>query len=128
MHPVFNESLLTPYVPPRFPTQEHPPPPPPEVIDGSVEYEVEEILDSHFHRNQLQYLVKWKGYPSEENTWEPENNLKNAWKVIDAFHAAHPSAPRRISAPLRFIPTSTSFAGSSPSRPWWLGKLPGGES
>lgn len=92
MHPVFNESLLSPYAPPQFPTQEPPLPPPPDVIDGSVEYEVEEILDSRFHWNKLQYLIKWKGYPSEENTWELEENLKRAQDAIATFHAAHPSA------------------------------------
>src|SRR6266536_3761114 len=74
IHPVFNESLLTPYTPPLFPSQQSPPPPPPEIIEGSEEYEVDEILDSCFHQNQLQYLVKWKGYPSEDNMWEPEKN------------------------------------------------------
>src|SRR6266487_6115163 len=72
IHPVFNESLLTPYIPPHFPNQQPPQPPPPEIVDGSEEYEVKEILDSRFHRKQLQYLVKWRDYPSEENTWEPE--------------------------------------------------------
>jgi len=127
IHPVFNESLLSPYTPPHFPIQQSPPPPPPEIIDGSEEFEVEEILDSRFYRNQLQYLVKWKGYPSEDNTWEPERNLKRAKEEIAAFHNAYPSAPRRISASLRFIPTSTHPKGSC-SPPWWLGKLPGKES
>jgi len=49
IHPVFNESLLTPYIPPHFPNQQPPQPPPPEIVDGSEEYEVEEILDSRFH-------------------------------------------------------------------------------
>src|SRR6266487_3392000 len=67
IYPVFNESYLSPYTPPAFLIQKTPPPPPPEIVDGLEQYEVEEILDSWFHWNQLQYLVKWKGYPSEEN-------------------------------------------------------------
>ena len=78
IHPIFNESYLTPYNPPAFPIQKSPPPPPPEIVDGLEQYEVKEILDSQFHQNQLQYLVKWKRYPSEENTWELERNLKKA--------------------------------------------------
>ncbi len=27
-------------------------------------------------RSQLEFLVKWQGYPSEENTWEPWANLR----------------------------------------------------
>ena len=46
IHPVFNETLLTPYHPPAFPSQATPPPPPPEVIDDHIEYEVEKILDA----------------------------------------------------------------------------------
>ena len=49
--------------------------PPPDIIDGEEEYEVEAILDHRGgnHKNQQQYLVKWKGYP--ETTWEPQSNL-----------------------------------------------------
>jgi hypothetical protein len=51
------------------------PPPDPEVIDGEPEYEVKAILDSqHFH-NRLQFLVSWKGYGYEKNTWTDENDV-----------------------------------------------------
>ena len=36
-------------------TEDHPPP---IVIDGEVEWEVEEILDSHWHQRRFQYLIK----------------------------------------------------------------------
>ena len=49
-------------------------------------------------RGKLKYLVKWKGYPQEESTWEPESHLTKARKAVAEFHAKHPSAPRRISA------------------------------
>ena len=62
IHPVFNEILLRPYVPPAFDVQKVPPPPPPELVDDKLEYEVESILDSCLHRRQLQYLVKWVEY------------------------------------------------------------------
>ncbi len=46
IHPTFNESLLTPYIPPAFPNQEQPPPPPPDLIDSEEHYEVEKVLNS----------------------------------------------------------------------------------
>jgi hypothetical protein len=51
--------------------------PPPETIDGEEEYEVEDILmhrETGRHR-KLQYLVKWKGYPSSENSWVDSKDL-----------------------------------------------------
>lgn len=45
------------------------------------EYEVEEILDE----DDGLYLVKWKNYPSSENTWEPIENLHNAKKKLADF-------------------------------------------
>ena len=72
-------------------------------MDVTSEYEVEEILDSKLHRRKLKYLVKWKGYGSEENTWEPEENLTHAKRLIEEFHRRKPQAPRRIDmSQLRF--------------------------
>ena len=104
IHPVFNEVLLTPYVTPRFGNQVQLPPPPPELVDGEEEYEVEAVLDSRWHkvgrgRQDLQYLVKWKGYGPEENTWEPAANLEHARRRIGDFHRQFPNAPKPVPAP-----------------------------
>ncbi|XP_077137287.1 uncharacterized protein LOC143800046 [Ranitomeya variabilis] len=47
------------------------PPPQPVVIDGQEQFVVEEIIDSRIRRNRLQYLIRWQGYPPEEDSWEP---------------------------------------------------------
>ena len=60
-------------------------PPPPVKVDGEKEYEVEEILDRQERRDKTKYLVKWKGYIAEENTWEGIENLKNAMEKIKEF-------------------------------------------
>ncbi|KAJ0178272.1 hypothetical protein K1T71_006095 [Dendrolimus kikuchii] len=39
------------------------------------EYEVEKIVDSKKIKGKLHYLIRWKGYTSESDTWEPENTL-----------------------------------------------------
>ena len=56
IHPVFHVSLLEPYHENKWEgrVQE---PPPPEEIEGELEYEVEEILDSKIVRGKLKYLV-----------------------------------------------------------------------
>ena len=67
-------------------------------VDGEEEYEVDEILDSRLYRRQLQYLVKWKGYGSGDNSWEPAANVANAQDLIADFHRKHPNAVKKISA------------------------------
>jgi len=60
-------------------------PPPPVEVAGEKEYEVEEILDRQEKKGKTKYLVKWKGYTAEENTWEGLENLKNAREKIEEF-------------------------------------------
>ena len=33
----------------------------------------------------MRYLVKWKGYTAEENTWEELENLKNVEEKVEEF-------------------------------------------
>jgi hypothetical protein len=42
------------------------------VADSEVpEYEVDRILAKRLARNNVEYLVQWKGYPTTDATWEP---------------------------------------------------------
>jgi Chromo (CHRromatin Organisation MOdifier) domain len=89
IHPVFHNSLLTPYVE----TNAHGPNfmrPPPDLIDGEAEYEVEAIRSHrYFGKNKrLQYLLKWKGYPEADNTWELEDHL-NAPDLLKQYNRCH---------------------------------------
>ena len=61
-------------------------PPPPMVIDSQPEYEVETIIGTRKHRNRREYLIKWKGYGSHENSWEPATHLTNAKDLISEFN------------------------------------------
>jgi hypothetical protein len=79
VHPVFNESLLTLYKGETDATR-----PPAELVDEEAEFEVEKILDKRKQRGRLEWLVKWKGYPMEETTWEPLKNLGNAKEMMMA--------------------------------------------
>ena len=100
IHPVFNETLLVPYHPPSFPSQQAPPPPPPEVIDDHIEYEVEKILDARMRRGKIQFLVKWKGYADLHNEWVPKENCANAQEEIDDFYTRFPNKPKNNQARL----------------------------
>lgn len=51
----------------------------------SQEYEVEDILQSKEDNGVRLFLVKWKGYPHDSNSWEPEKNLTNASEAIGKF-------------------------------------------
>ena len=39
------------------------------------EFQVDKILDKRVKNSKTEYLLSWKGYGPEENTWEPKANL-----------------------------------------------------
>lgn len=38
-------------------------------------YDVEAIVKHRILKGKKQYLIKWLGYPSSQNTWEDEDNI-----------------------------------------------------
>ena len=90
IHPVLNISRLKEYRDGMVSFPSRPAPhsrPPPDVIeaDGTSEWEVEAILARRGKGNRLQYLVRWKGYPLWEASWEPRRYLLNAREAIELF-------------------------------------------
>jgi len=83
IHPVVNVRRIVKY---REQVEEQKKiPPPPVKVASEKEYEVEEILDRQERKGKMRYLVKWKGYTAEENTWEGLENLKNAMEKVEEF-------------------------------------------
>ena len=81
------------------------------------EYKVKAICDSAIyarestgHLPRLYYLVSWKDYLEEENTWEPASAVQHLRKLINLFHKDHSDKPTATSeaidtAPLMARPT-----------------------
>jgi len=93
LHPVFNIVKLTPALDDPITGRKIEDHPPPIVIDGEPEWEVEEILDSRWHQRRFQYLIKWKEYGREHNSWEFASEV-SAPELTAEFHRKHPGALR----------------------------------
>jgi hypothetical protein len=53
--------------------------PPPVVFDGGAWYIIEKVIDHCDVKNKKrEFLVQWKGYGPEENTWVPDRELKHS--------------------------------------------------
>jgi hypothetical protein len=68
--------------------------------DGSPEFEIEAIFDHraqalnncnrkrHHGAHEPYYLVRWKGWSPEHDTWEPVAHLANAHDLVRAYKVA----------------------------------------
>src|SRR6266508_1981194 len=97
VHPVFHVSMLEPHTVSSIPNRTDPPPAPVEV-DGDLEYEIAEVLDTKIdkrRRCKLLYLVKWLGYEGtdKETSWLPADELTHAPDLVDEFHHRYPGKP-----------------------------------
>ena len=86
-------------------------------------YEIDGIWDSAVYAREsatgqllgLYYLVLWKDYPEEENTWEPALAIQHLQRLVIAYHKNNPKKP---TATFALVDTALSMARPSAlSRP-----------
>ena len=81
-------------------------------VGDSEEYKIEAIRDSAVyviesesgHLPELYYLVAWKDYLEEKNTWEPVSAVQHLRKQISSFHKDHSEKPTATSPPVNSAP------------------------
>ena len=78
----------------------------------SKKYKVETIEDIAVYSSKLEsdqlpglyYLVAWKGYPTEENIWEPLFAVQHLKKLINSFHKDYLEKPTATFLPIDSAP------------------------
>jgi len=95
IYPVFHISLLEPCHLNNIPGRRSPTPP---AVDlEETEYHVEKIRTSELRKGWVWYLVSWKGYGLDNDTWEPYENLRDgAAATVLKFHQDNPRKPRDL--------------------------------
>ncbi len=84
IHNVFHATLLSPYrTTPVY--GENFPQPPPDVIDGDDFYEVDRIVSHRKRGRGHQYLIRWKGYTAEDDSWQKLDDLKNSEEILNEY-------------------------------------------
>ncbi|KAE8235205.1 hypothetical protein A4X13_0g9578 [Tilletia indica] len=69
--------------------------------DSDEEYEIEQVLDcdyERFEQRKWAYLVSWKGYRPEDNSWVREDDAENASEMLEEFWAQNASKREAVEA------------------------------
>jgi hypothetical protein len=98
VHPVFHVALLKPYLQSRERALKRMAPAPVDWLDDEPLYRVEALVnhrDRRFGKGKprREYLVKWEGYGTEHNTWEPRSHLLTCDDLLRDYHSAHRLSP-----------------------------------
>merc|ERR1711920_395866 len=55
-----------------------------EMSSEEEEFEVDMIINDRIEKGEEQYLIRWKNYGPNDDTWEPESNL-DCPEIIAAY-------------------------------------------
>ena len=61
-------------------------------------YIVEKILDRRKINGKFEYKIKWEGYPMNQSTWEPMENLETVKGLVEEYNRTHPIADKKSSS------------------------------
>ncbi|KAJ9089214.1 hypothetical protein DSO57_1015148 [Entomophthora muscae] len=64
-------------------------------------------------KENLKYLVSWKGYPGSENSWIPHYDCSNSPNIIQEFYDCNPTVtghPKLTLAAMKLPPAHKSFS------------------
>ena len=59
------------------------------IINSESEWVVEQILDHRLQQNRHEFLVHWKGFPPDDDSWEPIENLEGSQSLIAEYWQAN---------------------------------------
>lgn len=76
-------------------------------------YEVEKILDAKKKDGTMFYKVRWEGYGSEEDSWEPIDNLLTCQELVDNYWEQKKGCKKRGRKPKRFKQMTENDSGTS---------------
>ncbi|CAI7918000.1 unnamed protein product [Closterium sp. NIES-54] len=87
LHNAFHVQLMKPYKDPNQQFQGRKlPPPPPVLIQDEPEYEVERVLTNRRRGGKtLEFLLRWKGYDPNEDSWVVEADMGNARRALKDY-------------------------------------------
>ena len=83
MHPVFHISVLKPWISGGQEVFFRPSP----VDFDENEFEVDRIVNERWNqrRKRREFLIRWKGYTSDEDSWEPLENLEGCQDILNEW-------------------------------------------
>jgi len=71
-------------------------------VKGVKEWEVKKILNEKKMRGVEKYLIRWKEFMAEGDTWERKENLKNAEELIEEFKQGEVVVRRQVGEEKRY--------------------------
>ena len=66
------------------------------IVKGEEEYKIEKILNRRKIWGKDKFLVHWKGYTVEGDTWEDRGNLKNTGKLVEEFEREYGEEDKEV--------------------------------